>query len=91
MITFEQHMQEAVGATYPLEDILNNLLIEDIVEEVNIYAKEVAKEALKNASENVKMKEGYRRPPFGSFDYIGTHYKVVDKQSILNESNIPKL
>ena len=61
-----------------------NCIVRDI-------AKEVAKEALKNASENVKMKEGDRRPPFGSFDYIGTHYTLVDKQSILNESNIPKL
>ena len=61
-----------------------NCIVRDI-------AKEVAKEALNNASENVKMKEGDRRPPLGSFDYIVTHYTVVDKQSILNESNIPEL
>ena len=65
------------------------------IDRINLFINEIAirtsKEALKNASENVKMKEGDRRPPLGSFDYIGTHYTVVDRQSILNESNMPKL
>lgn len=91
MRTFEQQLQEAVGCSYPLDIILANLSADEILEEVNIFAKEVAKESLKNASDNVKMKEGDRRPPLGSFDYIGTHYTVVDKKSILNESNIPEL
>lgn len=62
-----------------------------IINAMNEYAIEVAREAFKNASEKVKMKEGDRRPSLGSFDYVGTHYTVVDKQSILNENNITKL
>lgn len=52
-----------------------------IVEAMKEYAKEVAKEALKNASENVKT------IVYNEIDEI---YEI-DKQSILNESNIPSL
>lgn len=76
MKTFEEHMQGAVGATYPLEDILNNLLIEDIVEEVNIYAKEVAREALKNASSHFDEK---------------TSLGQISINVITSETNIPEL
>ena len=51
---------------------------------VRYIAKEVSKEALKNASENAKMC-GYWS--YKHHDYINE----VDKQSILNESNIPNL
>lgn len=86
MKTFEEHMQEAVGATYPIDIILNNLETEDIVEEINNYAKEVAKEALKNASVNAEVVCELAN----IYDPYSTYFEV-DKQSILNESNIPKL
>ena len=85
MRTFEQQLQEAVGATYPLEDILQNLTPEQILDEVNIFAKEVAKEALKNASDNAKTEQGY------CSDGWTPSVRIVDKWSILNESNIPEL
>lgn len=44
------------------------------------YAKEVAKQALANASESALIKYN---------EHFGT--RTIDKQSILNESNIPKL
>ena len=47
------------------------------------YAKEVSKEALKNASENATL--DYKFTPFEDYTVI------VNKQSILNESNIPNL
>lgn len=72
-------MQEAVGATYPIDIILNNLETEDIVEEVNNYAKEVAKEALKNASKNATY-------------ILDANDEVnIVKSSIASEENIPKL
>lgn len=76
MKTFEEHMQEAVGATYPIDIILNNLETDDIVEEVNNYAKDVAREALKSASlvGNALREDG---------DLV--------KKIILNECNIPVL
>jgi hypothetical protein len=33
-MTFEKHLQEACGATYPLRDMLNNLSDAEIEEEV---------------------------------------------------------
>ena len=50
------------------------------------YSTLVAKEALKNASESAKTTQTHSSD--GIFDVYKT---VVDKQSILNESNIPKL
>lgn len=58
----------------------SNLMTGVVDEFSKFYAKEVAKEALKNASENVQMeKEKY------TDDYIPC------RASILNETNIPKL
>ena len=85
MKTFTEHMQDCVGATHPLETILHNLSPEEIEEEAHIYAKEAAREALKNASENAGTKQGY------CSDGWTPSVKVVDKSSILNESNIPDL
>lgn len=56
------------------------LFYKDVIKEcMNQLAIEVAREALKNASENVNVK------------VAGMGYIVIDKQSILDESNIPKL
>lgn len=46
------------------------------------YAKEVAREALKNASDNACLIESIRNSAV---------YDTIDKQSILDESNIPEL
>ncbi len=79
MKTFTEQLQEAVGATYPLEDILQNLTPEQILEEVNIFARSVAKEALKNASENATY-------------FLDANYQVqIVKSSITSEENIPTL
>lgn len=53
-----------------------NCIVRDI-------AREVAKEALKNASENADTME--------IPDSYSSTIDVVDKQSILNESNIPSV
>lgn len=77
MKTFTEQLQEAVGATYPLEDILQNLTPEQILDEVNTFAKEVAKEALKNASENATY-------------FLDANDQVqIVKSSITSEENIP--
>lgn len=44
------------------------------------YAKEVAKQALKNASENALIKYN---------EHFGT--RTIDKESILDENNIPEI
>lgn len=60
--------------------------LDEVINEVaKRYAKEVAREALRNASENAKTTQGY------CSDGWSPSVKVVDKQSILNESNIPEL
>lgn len=75
-----------------LEEILydqTGMLAENhpsISEAMKQYAKEVAKEALKNASENVML---LLTPSLGVNDLIWDY--SVDKESILNESNIPNL
>lgn len=46
------------------------------------FAIEVAKEALRNAAENVELKESI---PHSAI------YDTIDKESIISESNIPKL
>jgi len=38
-LTFEKHMQESVGAEYPLEDIFANLETKEIAEEVERYVR----------------------------------------------------
>lgn len=92
MKTFTEQLQEAVGATYPLEDILQNLTPEQILEEVNIFARSLAKEALKNASENATLnKETQYTGGLGITGLLYEESLVIDKQSILNESNIPTL
>ena len=60
--------------------------LDEVINEVaRRYAKEVAREALLTASENAETTQGYC-----SDDWTPS-VKVVDKSSILNESNIPKL
>jgi hypothetical protein len=57
--------------------------IENLVNDaMNVFAAEVAEEALKNAAENSTVTAIQRD---GFCDYI------ADKESILNENNIPKL
>lgn len=99
MKTFTEHLQDCVGATYPLEDILNNLSPEEIEEEAHSYAKEVAREALKNAADKYQEMmyyvvdetddniEGLLRLKRRT---IQTCY-AVPKQTVLGESNIPEL
>lgn len=55
----------------------------NVIAAMNEFAKEVAREALKNASENADTIE--------IPDAYGSTIDVVDKQSILDESNIPEL
>lgn len=76
MKTFTEHMQDCVGATYPLEDIINNLSPEEIEEEVHIYAKEVAQQTIKNVCKN-----------FDEKSVVGQTSIAV----ISAESNIPEL
>lgn len=79
MKTFTEQLQEAVGATYPLEDILQNLTPEQILDEVNIFAKEVAKEALRNAFELIPK----------DFYLTDAQWEII--KGILDESNIPNV
>lgn len=68
--------------------ISNSEYIQTIITEVaKRYAIEVAKEALKNASENVKMKlkEDYKDL------HMNNDWNEIDKQSILSETNIPEI
>lgn len=58
---------------------------QDVDEVAKRYAIEVAKEALKNASENAITEQEYKSN--GVYDYYKT---IVSKQSILSENNIPK-
>lgn len=84
---YEQLIINPHGLTY-------KVLNDSVNEVAKRYAKEVAREALRNASENAKA---VRIAKDGSWSSISPmirtakalHY--VDKQSILNESNIPKL
>lgn len=95
MKTFLEHLQDAVGGTFPIEDIINNLSADEIVEEVKLYALEACKESLRNASEKATLlievheTQSIRK---GQLAYIADendHFEV-DKQSILSEGNIPK-
>lgn len=61
------------------------ILDRDYNEAAKRYAKEVAREALKNASENAGTKQEY------CSDGWTPSVRVVDKRSILDESNIPEL
>lgn len=55
------------------------------------YAKEACMEALKNASENAVMVNRFGND-IGSFAFDENSNKIwINKQSILNESNIPSL
>lgn len=58
---------------------------DNVVNAMKEYAKEVAMEALKNASENATTEQGY------CSDGWTPSVRIVDKWSILKESNIPKL
>lgn len=52
---------------------------------IEVIAERTAREALKNAAENAKTEQGY------CSDAWTPSVRIVDKQSILDESNIPKL
>lgn len=94
MKTFTEHMQDCVGATCPLGEILYNLSPEEIEEEAHNYAKEVAREALKNAAENAIMKYHcghFKTDTPTQYHQHGADNIQIDKQSILNEQNIPEL
>ena len=60
---------------------------------INEFAVNVAKEALNNASENARLYDGVSLlKEIQYIDEMGYDVGVtIDKQSILNESNIPKL
>lgn len=80
------------------EELLNDIPHHDIEnhtdEVAKLFAKEVAKEALKNASENAEFiaeHQFYEETIKDSVDNVGSHLVFIDKQSILNESNIPEL
>lgn len=69
------------------EELLNDIPsheIEKHTDEVaKLFAQEVAREALRNASENAMLRHDYEDYPI-STDWI-------DKNTILDESNIPEL
>lgn len=58
---------------------------------INKFATNVAKEALNNASENALLVNKFGND-IGAFAFDDNSNKIwINKQSILNESNIPKL
>lgn len=84
----EAQVKELLSAV-TREQISFSRMVEQLNAVAEYHAKEVAREALKNASKNVTMKKAGLRPPLGQLDYIGTHHFVIDEQSILDENNIP--
>ena len=76
--------QEILNNHYPL-DFITERTRETVLKAMKEYAQEVAREALKNASERATTKQGY------CSDGWTPSVRVVDKQSILNESNIPSI
>lgn len=90
MKTFLEHLQDAVGGTFPLEDIINNLSADEIAEEAKLHALEACREALKNASDNAVLVNKFG-DDIGSFTFDEFSNKIrINKQSILSETNIPK-
>ena len=84
MKTFLEHLKHNVSPSYTLREILDNLTDDQIINEVNEYALEVAKETLRNAAENATIT--------GNWDAeIGDVIHSVHKESILSHDNIPKL
>ena len=78
LTAYEQLIINPHGLTYKV--------LEEAIDKVaKRYAKEVAREALKNASESATTTQGY------CSDGWTPSVKVVDKQSILNESNLPEI
>lgn len=75
--TFLEQLQEAVGCKYPLRTILENLEDDQIIEEVNIFAKSVAKQSLENAYNSIDTK-----------DVIDVKWTNIHK-SVTNPNNIP--
>lgn len=87
MRTAEEILKEKTGHAHGLMDVM-------VIEAMKEYAKEVAKESLKNASENAEFvaeHQFYEETIKDSVDNVGSHLVFIDKQSILNESNIPEL
>ena len=73
---FDDWVEILFGTNKPVE-------LEDYFDKITkLYAKEVAREALKNASENACLIESIRNSAV---------YDTIDKQSILDESNIPEI
>ena len=83
MKTFLEQLQDAVGGTFPIEDIINNLSADEIVEEVKLYALEACKEALKNS--NFRFEKHYY---LDNFDMPFEKNKI--RELITDEENIPK-
>lgn len=75
----EAQVKELLGAV-SREQITFSRMVEQLNRVANERAHEVAKEALKNASENLTQTVGQWNSDFSS-----------QKQSILNENNIPEL
>ena len=75
LTAYEQLIINPHGLTYKV--------LEEAIDKVaKRYAKEVAREALKNASDEVAIRLDYE-------DYASSEW--IDKRTILNESNIPEL
>lgn len=65
-------------------------ILDDVVDDIcKRFAIEVAKEALRNAAENAEI-EDYPDPNHGGYGQP-EYYSRVNKESILSETNIPKL
>lgn len=78
------------------EELLNDIPSHEVEKHTDeiakLYAKEVAQEALRNASDNATLnKETQYTGGLGITGLLYEESLVIDKQSILNESNIPEL
>jgi len=74
--------EEILNNHYPL-DFITERVKEIVLTAMKEYAHEAAREALRNASENAMLRHDYQDYPISS-DWI-------DKNTILDESNIPTL
>lgn len=75
MKTAKAILREMIDIEDPLDEKV-------VISAMKKFAKEVAKEALRNAADNVELKESI---PHSAI------YDTIDKESILSESNIPKI
>lgn len=90
-MTILQEIKDQVARedNYSEWEVVGELGVSDwhIEEIAKRFAKEVAKQALINASENARLKLRDDWLDLHEFDCC----ECIDKQSILNESNIPEL